>query len=122
MLYLGVLLSLGVCVPMAVGVFLLLSSQTWRKIIGVLVLGNATNVFLVLGGFRHYDTREPNVVLTKLSRAPFVNLNTVDTGLSDPLSQALVLTAIVIGFAVLAIMLAYWLEEISEGKEGQDQT
>ena len=73
----------------AVGVFAMLERSLTRVLIGFLLLGNATNLLLLIAmGF-------PGV-------SPFHGAE----GASDPLPQALMLTAIVITFAVSAFLLA----------------
>ena len=74
----------------AVGTYLLMERSLTRIALGVGVLGNGVNVLLVIVGSRP-------------GRAPIIG----EVGeLADPLPQALVLTAIVIGFALLAFLLA----------------
>jgi multicomponent Na+:H+ antiporter subunit C len=74
----------------AVGTYLLMERSLTRIALGVGVLGNGVNVLLVVVG-------------SKPGRAPIIG----GTGtMTDPLPQALVLTAIVIGFALLAFLLA----------------
>lgn len=74
----------------AVGTYLLMERSLTRIALGVGVLGNGVNVLLVIVGSRP-------------GRAPIIG---EDGELADPLPQALVLTAIVIGFALLAFLLA----------------
>ena len=74
----------------AAGTYLLMERSLTRIALGVGVLGNGVNVLLVAVGSRP-------------GRAPIIG----ESGeLTDPLPQALVLTAIVIGFALLAFLLA----------------
>ncbi|MEY3358221.1 MAG: hypothetical protein RIR87_1280 [Actinomycetota bacterium] len=74
----------------AAGTYLLMERSLTRIALGVGVLGNGVNVLLVIVGGRP-------------GRAPIIG---EDGELTDPLPQALVLTAIVIGFALLAFLLA----------------
>jgi multicomponent Na+:H+ antiporter subunit C len=74
------------------GVYLILERSLTRVLLGVLVLGNATNVLVVVVGGR---AGAPPLV----GRAP-------EAAMSDALVQALVLTAIVITLAVTAFLLA----------------
>jgi len=74
----------------AVGTYLLMERSLTRIALGVGVLGNGVNVLLVAVGSRP-------------GGAPIVGTDGI---LTDPLPQALVLTAIVIGFALLAFLLA----------------
>ncbi|WP_221584692.1 Na(+)/H(+) antiporter subunit C [Microbacterium sp. G2-8] len=85
--------SLSLVIVMAVlyalGVYAMLERSLTRVLIGFLLLGNATNLLLLIAmGF-------PGV-------SPFYGAE----GVSDPLPQALMLTAIVITFAVSAFLLA----------------
>ncbi len=86
--------SLTLIVIMAVlfacGVYAMLERSLTRVLIGFLLLGNATNLLLL-------------VVMGVPGDAPF--FGTTDA-MSDPLPQALTLTAIVITFAVSAFLLA----------------
>jgi len=73
----------------ALGVYAMLERSLTRVLIGFMLLGNATNLLLLIAmGF-------PGV-------SPFHGAE----GISDPLPQALMLTAIVITFAVSAFLLA----------------
>lgn len=85
--------SLTLIVIMAVlfgcGVYAMLERSLTRVLIGFLLLGNATNLLLL-------------IVMGVPGNAPFYG----DDDVSDPLPQALTLTAIVITFAVSAFLLA----------------
>ncbi|HWV48637.1 MAG TPA: Na(+)/H(+) antiporter subunit C [Microbacterium sp.] len=85
--------SLTLIVVMAVlfacGVYAMLERSLTRVLIGFLLLGNATNLLLL-------------IVMGVPGNAPFYG----ETDVSDPLPQALTLTAIVITFAVSAFLLA----------------
>jgi multicomponent Na+:H+ antiporter subunit C len=76
----------------AAGVYLLLDRSLTRVLVGFLLLGNATNLLLLSAGGRG-------------GRAPILGYATADE-MSDPLPQALILTAIVITFGVSAFVLA----------------
>jgi multicomponent Na+:H+ antiporter subunit C len=76
----------------AAGVYLLLDRSLTRVLLGFLLLGNATNLLLLSAG-------------GKAGRAPIVGIAGPDE-MSDPLPQALILTAIVITFGVAAFLLA----------------
>ena len=76
----------------AAGVYLLLDRSLTRVLLGFLLLGNATNVLLLsTGGYAGF--------------APIVGL-APEEDMSDPLPQALILTAIVITFGLTAFLLA----------------
>ena len=86
-----VLLAL-VGVLYAAGVYLILERSLTRVLLGVLVLGNATNVLVIVAG-------GPTGAAPLVGRAP-------EETMSDALVQALVLTAIVITLGVSAFLLA----------------
>jgi len=65
-----------------------------KIIIGVAIMEYAVNLFLVVLGYRHGGT------------APIIQAGLKDPLFVDPLPQALVLTAIVIGLATTAMMVA----------------
>jgi multicomponent Na+:H+ antiporter subunit C len=75
-----------------VGFTLLLSRSLMRVLIGVVVLGHGTNLLLQLAG-------------GPPGRAPIIGLSPTETW-TDPLPQALALTAIVITFALTTFLLA----------------
>lgn len=86
--------SLTLIIIMAVlfacGVYAMMERSLTRVLIGFLLLGNATNLLLL-------------IVMGVPGKAPFFG----EKGeISDPLPQALTLTAIVITFAVSAFLLA----------------
>ena len=85
-------LSMLVLVGMlfAAGTYLLMERSLTRIALGVGILGNGVNVLIVVAG------SEPG-------EAPILGRS---GDLTDPLPQALVLTAIVIGFALMAFLLA----------------
>lgn len=76
----------------AAGSYAMLERSLTRVLIGFLLLGNAANLFLL-------------VVMGEPGVAPFFGASSPDD-MSDPLPQALTLTAIVITFAVSAFLLA----------------
>lgn len=86
--------SLTLIIIMAVlfacGVYAMLERSLTRVLIGFLLLGNATNLLLL-------------IVMGVPGNAPFYG---AEGDVSDPLPQALTLTAIVITFAVSAFLLA----------------
>lgn len=85
------LMAFTAAVLFATGTYLLLGRQLSRLVIGIGLLGHGANILIVLsGGGRGLP--------------PFVG-NDPDE-ISDPLPQALVLTAIVITFGVIAFLLA----------------
>ncbi len=76
----------------AAGVYLLLDRSLTRVLVGFLLLGNATNLLLLSTG-------------GPAGLAPIVGYSD-PSEMSDPLPQALILTAIVITFGVSAFVLA----------------
>jgi multicomponent Na+:H+ antiporter subunit C len=76
----------------AAGVYLLLDRSLTRVLVGFLLLGNATNLLLL-------SAAGPGGL------PPILGISEADE-MSDPLPQALILTAIVITFGVAAFVLA----------------
>jgi multisubunit Na+/H+ antiporter MnhC subunit len=77
----------------ASGVYLMLERSMTRVVLGFLLVGNATNILiLVMGGRR--------------GLAPILSEGVSVDQFSDPLPQAFILTAIVISFGVTAFLLA----------------
>jgi len=83
-------LILIMAVLFACGVYAMMERSLTRVLIGFLLLGNATNLLLL-------------IVMGVPGKAPFYG---EEGAISDPLPQALTLTAIVITFAVSAFLLA----------------
>ena len=73
------------------GIYLVLSLRTFTVVIGLTLLTYATNLFLFTTG--RLAVNEPDIITS------------LDARHSDPIPQALVLTAIVISFAMTAIIL-----------------
>ena len=90
----------------AVGSYLLMERSLTRIALGVGVIGNGINLLIIATGSRSGE-------------APILGR---DGELADPLPQALVLTAIVIGFGLLSFLLALaWRNwTISENDEVED--
>lgn len=100
-------LALGIGVFTASGVWLILRPRTFQVIVGLSLISYAVNLFLYSMGRLSVDT--PAIVGT----------GPVDISqYSDPVPQALVLTAIVISFAMTALMLVVLLA--SRGLTGTD--
>ncbi len=78
----------------AIGIWLMLARDLVRVLLGVVVLGNAVNLGVVVSG------------RLGSSAAAFTSADGVTGNLANPLPQALVLTAIVIGFALFVFALA----------------
>ena len=88
----SLVLILVMAVLFACGVYAMLERSLTRVLIGFLLLGNATNLLLL-------------IVMGQPGVAPFFGTATTEE-MSDPLPQALTLTAIVITFAISAFLLA----------------
>lgn len=76
----------------ALGVYLLLSRSVIRMLIGMAILGNGVNLLIFTAG---RVTRESAPIVPPGLSAPAGPI-------ANPLPQALILTAIVIGFAMFA--------------------
>ena len=79
------------------GVFLLIRRSLFKLVVGLILMGHATNLLIFVSGG-----------LT-LGEPPFLDDNSSSQILADPLPQALILTAIVIslGVTAFALVLAY---------------
>ena len=100
------ILSLGIGVMTGSGVWLILRPRTYQVIIGLSLLSYAVNLFIFgVGGLK--------------VNAPAILQEGVDiSAYTDPVPQALVLTAIVIGFATTALFLVVLLA--ARGLTGTD--
>lgn len=103
-----IVLSLAIGTLAGAGVWLLLRPRTFQVIIGLTLLSYAVNLFIFAMG------------RLKVGAAPILAAGqAVDPAhYTDPLPQALVLTAIVIGFATTALFLVVLLA--SRGLTGTD--
>ena len=102
-----VILALGIGVLTGSGIWLVLRPRTFQVIVGLSLMSYAVNLFIFAMG--HLPVGAP----------PVVGRGAVDPALhTDPLPQALVLTAIVIGFAMTALFLVVLLA--SRGLSGTD--
>ena len=88
----SVLLAATAAMLFACGAWLLMQRRLTRIIIGVGLLGHGANLLLITAG------GEPN-------RAPIIGSG--EGAYSDPLPQALGLTAVVITFGITALLLAF---------------
>jgi multisubunit Na+/H+ antiporter MnhC subunit len=80
-------------VLIACGVYLLLERSLTRVVLGFLLIGNGVNLLILIMGGR-------------AGFAPIFDASIDPVEYNDPLPQALILTAIVITFAVSAFLLA----------------
>lgn len=102
------LLASGVGVVTAAGVYLLLRGRTFPVVLGLTLVGYAVNVFIFVMG-RLWSNANPLLV--------------GDGPVADPLPQALVLTAIVIGFATTGFVIELALRSRQEnGSDHVDGT
>ena len=91
------------------GVWLLLRPRTFQVLLGLTLLSYATNLFIF--GMGRLAMHKPPIIDAAAG--------SVDPALyADPVPQALVLTAIVIGFATTALLLVVLLA--SRGLTGTD--
>jgi len=84
------LLASGIGLVTACGIYLLLRGRTFPVVLGLSLIGYAVNVFIFVMG-RLWTDAHPILVGQEL--------------VADPLPQALVLTAIVIGFATTGFVI-----------------
>ena len=80
-----------VAVVLASGTYLLLQRDLFRVVIGIILVSNSATLFIVASG------------LSK-GAPPIYPLS--NGGVSDPLVQAMALTALIIGFGVAALLFA----------------
>ncbi|MCU0930875.1 MAG: Na+/H+ antiporter subunit C [Serpentinimonas sp.] len=97
------LMASGIGFVTACGIYLLLRGRTFPVVLGLSLVGYAVNVFIFLMG-RLWSDAHPILV----------NADAV----ADPLPQALVLTAIVIGFATTGFVIELALR--SRHENGSD--
>jgi multicomponent Na+:H+ antiporter subunit C len=90
-----VLLSVIVGLLFSASIFMLLQRNLVKLIIGISLLSNAANLLIFTAGRITRGTPPLIPIYEELIQGPFAN----------PLSEALILTAIVIGFGLLAFTL-----------------
>ena len=100
------ILALGIGVLAGSGVWLVLRPRSFQVIIGLSLLSYAVNLFIFSMGRLRIDA------------APVLDGVSDIADYADPVPQALVLTAIVIGFAMTALFLVVLLA--SRGLTGTD--
>ena len=101
-------LAISVGVVFGAGIWLILRPRTFQLITGLLLMSYAVNLFIFAMGrvkVNAVPIVEPAVAATLATHA-------------DPLPQALVLTAIVISFAMTALLLGIALR--TRGEAGSD--
>lgn len=102
------ILAIGIGVFAGAGVWLLLRPRTYQVIIGLSLLSYAVNLFIFSMG------------RVSVAAPPILEKGAVGdpAHFADPVPQALVLTAIVIGFAMTALFLVVLLA--ARGRTGTD--
>ena len=107
-----VLLAVVVGLLFTAGVYLLLQRNASQLVVGLMLLGNGANLAVfVAGGL----TRGAPPLVGEGAMAP-------PPGVADPLPQALVLTAIVIGFAITALAaVLVWRVHRDHGSQDLDE-
>lgn len=100
--------AIGIGVLFGSGIWLVLRARSFQLIAGLLLMSYAVNLFIFMMGRLHVD--RPPIVAASGPIDP--------TLYTDPLPQALVLTAIVIGFATTALYLVVMIG--SRGLTGTD--
>lgn len=96
----AVLLALMIGLMVAGGVWLVLRPRSWSVVMGLTLIGYATNLFILSAG------RIDRVVPPLAGRG----------ALADPIPQALVLTAIVIGLGMTAFLIALALRGVGQNR------
>jgi len=102
------ILACGIGILTASGVWLILRPRTFQVIVGLSLMSYAVNLFIFAMGRLRIDA--PVIVGRGATADP--------ARFADPLPQALVLTAIVISFAMTALLLVVLLA--SRGLTGTD--
>jgi|SRR5690625_495050 len=92
--------SAGIAAAMGCGLFLLLSRQVMRMVFGVMLLSACVNLTIFLAG--RIGPNPPPVMQA--------GETVLQADAANPLPQALVLTAIVIGFSLVAFVAALALQ------------
>ena len=112
----SLILALSLGTLTGCGVWLLLRARTFDTVLGLTLLSYAVNLFIFLMG------------RWKLGAPPILRSGVAATlaNTTDPLPQALVLTAIVISFAMTALLLALavrtHLATASDHVDGEEPT
>ncbi|MFU0505131.1 Na+/H+ antiporter subunit C [Pseudaminobacter sp. NGMCC 1.201702] len=102
------ILSIGIGVLIGSGVWLLLRPRTYQVIVGLSLISYGVNLFIFSMGRLRVNASPVQAPGLPVDPAQF----------TDPIPQALVLTAIVIGFATTALFLVVLL--VSRGLTGSD--
>lgn len=95
-------LAIAIGVLAGCGLWLMLRARSFDLVLGLTLLSYAVNLFLFASG------------RLTANAAAFIGGDGPPPGVTDPLPQALVLTAIVIGFAMTALLLGIALAARAE--------
>jgi len=95
----ALVLALAIGLIMATGVWLALRPRSFSVVLGLTLISYAVNLFILISG--RVDRATPPLTLPGAA------------DLADPLPQALVLTAIVIGFGMTAFLIALALKALA---------
>ncbi len=87
-----IIITCGILI--SISIYLLLEPMLLRKVFGLILLGSAVNMIILICG--RLNQIKPAFINDAYSWSEFAN----------PLPQALILTAIVIGFGLLAFLCA----------------
>ncbi|MCC5876603.1 MAG: Na+/H+ antiporter subunit C [Candidatus Sumerlaeia bacterium] len=107
--------SILVFLLVASGLYLVMRRHIYEVLLGVILLGHGVNVFMIAMGGWSDETKPP------------ILINGEATAYADALPQALILTAIVIGFAVTAFMVVLILRgyevtgTVEVGEQGREE-
>ena len=93
------LLAIAIGILAACGIFLMLRPRTFSLVLGLTLLSYAVNLFLFASG------------RLQMNAPPLIREG---ANYTDPLPQALVLTAIVIGFGMTAYLVMLALRALAE--------
>jgi len=98
------LIAAGLGLLFASGTYLMLRRDAIRVVIGSLIVSQTSNIYLItMGGGK--------------GGVPILKHGSTHSNVTDPVPQALVLTAIVIGFATTAFILSLTYRFYEENKE-----
>ena len=102
----SLLVALGIGALTGTGIWLMLRARTFDLILGLTLLSYAVNLFIFAMG--RLKVAAPPILDPYLPPTPETY--------ADPLPQALVLTAIVIGFAMTAVLVALALRAYAQSR------
>lgn len=104
----ALLTGLLVAILLSAGFYLIMRRNLLEVLLGTLLISHGVNLFLVSMGGWSFDEKPPIIMEEKhLPASAYV----------DPLPEALILTAIVIGFGVTAFLVVLLYRGYEENKE-----